>query len=125
MSFAHFLLVGQLLAVLPAMPEGTELRIVSTDLMTVYASASVHDGELVFEAFPPPGTEVRIIIFPPDGSPADRVASLDSARALVGRISADGADVLLTEPQGLEPLSLRELLLRERNVALRLAGQEE
>lgn len=125
MSFAHFLLVGQLLAVLPAMPEGTELRIVSTDLMTVYASASVHGGELLFDELPAPGTEVRIIIFPPDGSPADRVASLEAARALVGRISAAGDDVLLTEPRALEPLSLRELLLRERNVALRLAGQED
>lgn len=125
MSFAHFLLMGQLLAVLPALPDGTELRLVSTDLLTVYASASVHDGELVFAEFPPPGTEIRIIIFPADGTPAERVESLHAARALLGRISNDGTDVLLTEPESLEPLSLRELLLRERNVSLSVAGQED
>ena len=125
MSFAHFLLVGQLLAVLPAMPDGTELRLVSTDLLTVYASASVQDGELLFAEFPPPGTEIRIIIFPPDGTPEERVESLRPGKALVGRISGDGADVLLTEPESLEPLSLRSLLLRERQVVLRLAGQED
>ena len=125
MSFAHFLLMGQLLAVLPALPDGTELRIVSTDLLTVYASASVDGGELVFAEFPPPGTEIRIIIFPADGSAAERVDSLHAARALLGRISDDGTDVLLTEPESLEPLSLRELLLRERDVSMRLAGQED
>ncbi|HZJ10041.1 MAG TPA: hypothetical protein VFD39_10125 [Trueperaceae bacterium] len=107
------------------MPDGTELRIVSTDLLTVFASASVDDGELVFAEFPPPGTEIRIIIFPADGTPAERVESLYAAKALLGRISVDGADVWLTEPEGLEPLSLRELLLRERNVFLRVAVQED
>lgn len=125
MSFAHFLLVGQMLAVLPAMPDGTELRIVSTDLLTVYASASVQGGELTFSEFPPPGTEIRIIIFPADGTPEQQVESLRAGKALVGRISSDGADVLLTEPESLEPLSLRSLLLRERQVVLRLDGQED
>lgn len=125
MGFAHFLLIGQLIAVLPAMPDGTELRIVSTDLLTVYASASVDDGELLFAEFPPPGTDIRIIIFPADGTPAERVESLHTGKALVGRISQDGTDVLLTEPESLEPLSLRELLLREREVSLRIAGQED
>ena len=125
MSFAHFLLMGQLLAVLPALPDGTELRIVSTDLLTVYASASVDRGELVFAEFPPPGTEIRVIIFPADSTPAQQVDSLHAARALLGRISDDGTDVLLIEPESLEPLSLRELLLRERDVSMRLAGQED
>lgn len=125
MSFAHFLLVGQMLAVLPAMPDGTELRIVSTDLLTVFASSSVQDGELVFTELPAPGTEIRIIIFPADVTPEQRVESLRPGKALVGRISSDGTDVLLTEPESLEPLSLRSLLLRERQVVLRLAGQED
>ena len=118
MSFAQFLLIGQMLAVLPAVPEGTEVRLVSTDLMTIYASATVTAGELVFVDFPPAGTEVRVLIFPPDAAPDEVVETLSSARALVGRISADGTDVLLTEPENLEPLSLRELLAREHNVML-------
>lgn len=118
MSFAQFLLIGQLLAVLPAVPEGTEVRLVSTDLLTIYASATVTAGALIFVDFPPAGTEVRVLIFPPDAAPDEVVESLSSARALVGRISADGTDVLLTEPENLEPLSLRELLAREHNVML-------
>lgn len=118
MSFAQFLLIGQMLAVLPAMSEGTQVRIVSTDLMTVFATAAVEGGRLVFTDFPPPGTEVRVLIFPPDAEPAAVVASLGTAKALVGRISVSGADVLLTEPESLEPLSLRELLSREHHVLL-------
>lgn len=125
MSFAQFLLIGQLLAVLPAMPEGTEVRLVSTDLLTIYATAVVADDQLVFHAFPPAGTEVRVLIFPPDAAPADVVESLSSARALVGRISADGSDVLLTEPADLEPLSLRTLLSREHNVTLGIVVEED
>ncbi len=125
MSFPHFLLMGQVLALLPAMSEGTELRIVSPDLLTVYAKATVEDGRLVFTEFPGPGTEVRIIIFPAESSPAERVDAMGS-RALVGRISPDGRDVLLTEPEALEPLSLRALLFRERGVLMRFAlnGEE-
>ena|SRR5690606_12676558 len=123
MSFAQFLLFGQLLAVLPAMPDGTEVRLVSTDLLTIYATATVDGSRLVFPDFPPPGTEIRVLIFPPDAAPSDVVESLGSARALVGRISADGSDILLTEPADLDPLSLRTLLSSERN--LRLEVEED
>src|SRR5690606_35642245 len=94
MSFSHFLLMGQVLAILPAMSEGTELRVVSPDLLTVYAKATVMDGRLAFTEFPSPGTEVRVIIFPAESTPAERVDAM-AARALVGRISDDGRDVLL------------------------------
>ncbi len=124
MSFPHFLLMGQVLAMLPAMAEGTELRVVSPDLLTVYAMATVESGRLVFTEFPPPGTEVRVIIFPAESSAAERVDAL-GARALVGRIGPDGRDVLLTEPSSLDPLSLRELLFRERGVRLRFALNRE
>ena len=123
MSFAQFLLFGQLLAVLPAMPDGTEVRLVSTDLLTIYATATVVGARLVFADFPPPGTEIRVLIFPPDAQPSEVVESLSSARALVGRISADGTDILLTEPADLEPLSLRALLSREHD--LRLEVEED
>lgn len=124
MSFAHFLIIGQVLGMLPAMGEGTELRIVSPDLLTVYAKATVQGGRLVFTEFPAPGTEVRVIIFPAESSAAERVEAL-GARALVGRVSPDGRDVLLTEPESLDPLSLRELLFRERGVRLRFASNGE
>ena len=124
MSFPHFLLMGQVLALLPAMTEGTEVRIVSPDLLTVYAKATVEDGRLVFTEFPGPGTEVRVIIFPAESSPAERVDAM-GARALVGRISPDGRDVLLTEPEAFEPLSLRALLFRERGVVMRFASNGE
>ena len=124
MSFSHFLLMGQVLAVLPAMSEGTELRVVSPDLLTVYAKATVMDRRLVFTEFPEPGTEVRVIIFPAESTPSERVDAMGS-RALVGRISDDGRDVLLTEPEALDPLSLRQLLFRERGVLVRFALNQE
>lgn len=125
MSFAQFLLIGQMLAVLPAMPEGTEVRLVSTDLMTIYATATVRGSELLFLDFPPPGSEVRVLIFPPDAAPDEVVESLSTVRALVGRISPDGSDVLLTEPANLEPLSLRALLAAEHRVTLAVDIEED
>ncbi len=124
MSFSHFLIIGQVLALLPAMTEGTELRVVSPDLLTVYAKATVMEGRLVFTEFPAPGTDVRVIIFPAESTPSERVDAM-GARALVGRISDDGRDVLLTEPESLEPLSLRQLLFRERGVLVRFQLNQE
>lgn len=125
MSFAQFLLFGQLLAVLPAMPDGTEVRLVSTDLLTIYATTTVAGSRLVFHDFPPPGTEIRVLIFPPDAEPSEVVESLGTARALVGRISPDGTDILLTEPAELEPLSLRTLLFREHDLRLEVVPEED
>jgi len=124
MSFAQFLMIGQLLAVLPAMPDGTEVRLVSTDLLTIYATATVAGRELVFVDFPPAGTEIRVLIFPPDAGPAAVAQSLSTSRALVGRVSPDGTDILLTEPANLEPLSLKALLAREHHLILELAVEE-
>lgn len=122
MSLAHWFVVGQVLALLPAMPEGTEVRILSADLFTVYASARVQAGRLQFNEFPPVGTIVRVLIFPPDPSPEDRAAALSGATALQGRVTQtpDGPDILLTDAGDPEPVSLREVLQDERGIVLEL-----
>lgn len=120
MSLAVFLMLGQAALQLPAMPEGTEVRLVSLDLLTVYVSARVEDGHLVFREFPPPGTEVRVLIFPPGESAASRAAALAGATAYTGRITEGGTDVALTIEGVQRPLSLRHLLLEEREVWLDL-----
>lgn len=122
MSLAHWFVVGQVLALLPAMPDGTEVRILSADLFTVYASARVQAGHLRFNELPPVGTIVRVLIFPPDPSPEDRAAVLSGATALQGRVTqtADGPDILLTDAVDPEPVSLREVLREERGIILEL-----
>lgn len=120
MSLAFFLMLAQAGFQLPAMPEGTEVRLVSVDLLTVYASAKVMDGHLVFRELPPPGTEVRILIFPPDGDAQSRALQLAGATAYKGRITQGGTDVHL-QLEGIDqPVSLRELLLEEREIWLDL-----
>lgn len=118
MSLVQLFFIIQLALQLPAMTEGTEVRLVSRDLLTVYASATVVGGELVFEEFPAPGTEVRLLIFPPDAGPAEQAEALSGAAALAGAVSTSGDDVLLIDPELEEPVSLTELLLHERNVRL-------
>ena len=126
MSLSQLFFLIQIAVLLPAMPNGTEVRLVSMDLLTVYASARVEAGSLVFSDFPPAGTEVRVLIFPPDAVPAERAAAASGARALTGRISSDGRDVMLEDPELDAPMSLRDVLLRERGVSLELSsGQEE
>lgn len=111
-------LVSQTLVGLPEMQPGTEVRLVSQDLLTVFASARVEDGRLVFSGPVEPGQEVRLLIFPPDATEQERAAALSGAQALVGRVGDDGSDVMVTFP-GLEgPLSLRKWLAEERGLAL-------
>lgn len=119
MGLSLFYLLGQAVAGLPALPVGTEVRLVSPDLLTVYASAQVEEHVLAFNALPPADTPIRVLIFPPDASRAERAAALSGALAMRGRVSPDGTDILLQLPNETEPRSLRELLWRERGVELR------
>lgn len=122
MSLAAWYLMGQVLALLPAMPNGTEVRILSADLFTVYASARVEAGRLVFRELPPVGTAVRLLIFPPDTPPQGQAAALSGATALRGLVSQteDDLDILLVDTPDVEPVSLREVLRSERGIALEL-----
>jgi len=107
---AALMLVAQAVVGLPSLPAGTEVRLVSPDLLTVYASARVQDTRLLFETPLPAGTELRLLFFPPDATEAERAAALSGARAISGRISVDGKDILLQFPDSDQPLSLRTLL---------------
>ena len=120
MSLAFFFMLAQAGLQLPAMPEATEVRLVSVDLLTVYVSARVEDGHLVFREFPPPGTRVRVLIFPPGEDLRGQAAALAGATAYKGHITDRGNDVLLAIDGIDHPVSLRELLLEERDVWLDL-----
>jgi len=120
MSAGVFLLVAQSVLGLPALPAGTEVRLVSPDLLTVYASARIQDARLTFPTAPAPGTELRLLFFPPDATRAERAAALSGARAISGRISVDGKDILLRFPDSDQPVSLRSLL-EQRDITLAIA----
>lgn len=113
-------LVAQTVPGLPAMAPGTEVRVVSPDLLTVYAHARVADGRLVFEGGLVPGREVRVLIFPPDATEAEVAQALSGASALRARVALDGRDLLLTFPQLDGPLSFRKWLEEERDLGLEL-----
>lgn len=120
MSAGMFLLLAQTLGGLPAMPAGTEVRLVSPDLLTVYASATLDGGDLAFVGVPPAGTELRLLFFPPDASAQDRAAALSGARVLSGFVSGDASDILLQLPDNPAPVSFRDLLHDDRGIRLRL-----
>ncbi|MEJ2287510.1 MAG: hypothetical protein P8Y02_02505 [Deinococcales bacterium] len=117
MSAGMLFLVAQGVVGLPALPAGTEVRLVSPDLLTVYASARIQDGRLAFPTAPGPGTELRLLFFLPDATKAERAAALSGARAISGRISVDGRDVLLQVADSDQPVSLRALL-EQRGITL-------
>ncbi len=125
MGLSLFFLLGQAVTGVPALPVGAEVRLVSQDLLTVYASAKVGDQALVLEGVPPAGTAMRVLIFPADASAAQRAATLSGALAIHGLVSADGNDILLQIPGEATPRSLRELLWQERGLVLRLQAAEE
>lgn len=110
--------LGMSLADLPGFASGTELRIVSPDLLTVYSSGRVEEGHLMIDLPLDVGTEVRLLVFGPDDDDADIALALAGGAALYGHVAEDRADILLSV-DGLEaPLSLRTWLLEEHGITL-------
>ena len=110
-------LVSQMVSGLPAMTQATEVRVVSQDLLTIFASARVEEGQLVFDAALTPGLEVRLLIFPPDATDQERAAALSGAQALVGWATPEG-DLLVQFPEVGGPISFRKWLAEERDLEL-------
>jgi hypothetical protein len=110
------LLLG--LSQLPAFQAGTELRVVSPDLLTVYSSGRVQDGVLTIDLPLDAGTEVRVVAFAPGASDEQMALALSGGAALRGRVAPDRADIVLLLPEGSEPVSLREWLREEYGITL-------
>jgi hypothetical protein len=112
-------LVSQTIAGLPSMVSGTEVRIVSTDLLAIYATAQVTDERLTLEGSFQPNEEVRVLILQPDATPQETVEALGS-QALFAHISPEGDDILVQFQEIEGPLSFGKWLLEERGIMLRI-----
>lgn len=117
-------LVSQTLAGLPQLPPGTEVRLVSGDLLTVYGSARVEDGSLSFESPLSPGLELRVLIFPPGSEPREQAAALAGMQAMPASVSEQGDDILIRFPELDGPLSFRLWLKEERGITLEFPSGE-
>jgi len=115
--FAWFL-VSQSLTSMPEMAPGTEVRLVSPDLLTIYAAARVEDGALTFAGPLEPGQELRMLIFPPNATAEQRAAALSGAQALYARVTPNGGDIIVQFVGLDKPLSFRQWLANERGLEL-------
>ena len=115
--FLGFML-GASLAELPAFASGTELRVVSPDLLTVYSSGRVEDDHLMIDLPLDVGTEVRLLVFGPDADDEELALALSGGLALTGHVAEDRADILLRVADLDEPLSLRTWLKDEHGITL-------
>lgn len=123
MGFWHWFMIGQSV-VFPTLAPGSEVRLVSPDLLRVHASGRLIDGVLALEGDLPPGLEVRVLIFPPDAEPEDAAAALSGATALTARISESGEDLRILPADGGEPVGWRDELERQ-GVTLRFPNEGE
>ena len=105
-------------AELPAFTAGTELRVVSPDLLTVYSSGRVQDDLLTIDLPLDPGVEVRLLVFAPDASDEEVAVALSMGAAIYARVALDQADLLIHVSDRVEPLSLREWLADEHAIEL-------
>ena len=102
------------------MSPGTEVKLVHPDLVAVFDTAVVEDGQLAFSEQLEPGTELRLLFLAPDAE--DQTSASD---APPGRISSRGSDILV-QFEGFEvPISFRRWLGEERDVELLLPQPEE
>ena len=109
-------LVSQTLTTLPDMTPGTEVRLVSTDLLTVYATARVEGDELDLEGELAAGDELRLLILQPDASSQDAEAL--GSKALHAQVSPGGDDILVQFEELNGPLSFKKWLQEERGITL-------
>ena len=112
-------LVSQTIAGLPDMPPGTEVRLLSSDLFAVYATAQIENNQLILEGQLTPNTDIRILILQPDVTASETVEALGS-QALFARISPEGDDILVQFEELEGPLSFGKWLLEERGIMLRM-----
>ncbi len=117
-------LVSQTMAGLPDMYPGTEVRVVSMDLITIYASASVEDNELILRGRFTPNAEVRLLILQPDANAQETIEALGN-KALHARISPEGDDILLQFAELDGPLSFKQWLGEERHIRLKLNPSDD
>jgi hypothetical protein len=111
-------LVSQTIAGLPDMAPGTEVRILSEDLMSMYASATVEDNELILTGSFPPETPFKLVILQPNPSPEETVQA--AGQALPAMVSPEGDDLYLKFQELEGPLSFKKWLFEERGIVLRV-----
>lgn len=113
-------LVSQTLVTLPDMTPGTEVRVVSNDLLTIYATGLVDNSTLMFDGELEPGKEVRLLILTPNADSKQTVDAL--GHALFGMVAQDGSDILLKFEDLEGPLSFGKWLQEERGIGLDLTN---
>lgn len=100
-------------ALVPLLAAGTEVRLVSPDLLEVYAFGTVENGALMLEGDTLlAGTDARLLILPPEATSAERASAAVAADvagtpAPVARVVED--DVIVVASDGRSE-SLRVLL---------------
>lgn len=100
-------------------PVGTEMRVLASDLLGVYATARVNNaGEMVFDRALPAGAEVRLMLLPPDAGDTQRARAMQPPQLLQGRVSADGRDIAIRFEGG--DVSLRDVLRDDHQLRVRL-----
>lgn len=65
-SIITLLLASMTFGIFGVLTEGSEVRLVSPDLTVVYSTAKVVGNNINFDALPPPGAEIRVLVFPPE-----------------------------------------------------------
>lgn len=122
MSLALLFMIGQSLAALPALSEGSTVIVVSDDLRTVHARGTVSSGRLVFDAPLPAGVPVQLLFYPPSeaareaAAPAMMDSSTPGLHSLRGSVEAGGQDLLVLEAAG--AVSFRGWLEEQRGLEL-------
>lgn len=71
MSIITLLLASMTFGVFGVLTDGSEVRLVSPDLTMVYSTAKVVGNSIQFNELPPPGAEIRVLIFPAESARND------------------------------------------------------
>jgi len=119
MALLLTLLLAQAAIFLPGFEPGSELRLVSPDLLTVYASGSVSETrELRLDLPLAAGTLLRLVVFEVGSDDAAKAAALAPDRIHLGRVAEDRSDIDVRFAGTEEAVSLRTFLREVHRVQL-------
>jgi hypothetical protein len=118
------LLLGQAPTSPPTIETGSEVRFVSLDLLTVFATGRVAHGLLKIVGALEPGQHLRLLIFPANANDEERGQTVSLVSAFTGVVSSNGENILIFFPDDQEPTLFREWLQRKYGLGMTIQNKE-
>ena len=118
------LLLGQAPILPVTIESGSEVRLVSVDLLRVYATGRVVEGRLEMFGRLPPGQQLRLLIFSMEQDKQSGGETGVLGSALTGIVDADGRSILVIVKEGHGAVDFGAWLQKQFGISMTFSERE-